>query len=378
MNKARFTVLFVAVLTISFSTFITPARADGSFSLTVQGTTSDPLLGKVVNVEGRNKPIITIVPGFSGSFMGFDKVVLRINTILKPDSTWTNTANASAFSPSTYGWDLCAGNDTSARGRYTLTLHGIDAFGGETQKASDEISIKGAFTCSDEAGGSTASLSISIGFDGDNDKSAEVSLYLTDITESELCSTYTVQLKLKNPDVSKGEFCSPRSTTLKSVTWDTSLTPKGTYQLYAVGLNRGSGGNIQSAPVSIEIKENGVIGSVGGGGGGGDPPGGGGTSADLKPIVFDVPDSSRLKGKYGADLIVALRTIILDYLLLIVSILAVIAILMSGLMYISSYGDPAKAEKAKKNLQWAIYGIVVVVLSLVLLTIVGQLLHKIA
>ncbi len=374
-KNIRFVVLSTLLFVLSFSAFIPPARADGSFSLSVQGTTNDPLLGKVINVDGQNKPIVTIVPSFSGPFMGYDKMKLEINGSFK--NAWENTANATVFAPSTYGWSLCAGNDTSGQGEYTLVLYGIiDAFSTSRQVASDKVNITGTPTCT--TGGSTASLSITATKVSENAKQVKVELGISNISESEFCSTNIVQLKLKPPDVSKGEFCAPGSTTIKPVTWDTTNTTKGTYKLYAVGLNQARGGNIRSTEVSVEIKGGGAVGSVGGSGGGDPGLGGGGTkSVELKPIIFDVPDSSRLKNKYGADLIVALRTIILDYLILIVSILAAIAIIISGLMYISSYGDPAKAEKAKKNLQWAIYGIVVVVLSLVLLTIVGQLLHKI-
>ncbi len=61
---------------------------------------------------------------------------------------------------------------------------------------------------------------------------------------------------------------------------------------------------------------------------------------------------------------------IIDWLLVFAGVLAVIAIVYSGLMYITSGGDPAKAETAKKNLVWAIIGIVIIALAFVIVNTV--------
>jgi len=44
-------------------------------------------------------------------------------------------------------------------------------------------------------------------------------------------------------------------------------------------------------------------------------------------------------------------------------------------MYITSGGDPTKAESAKKNLIWAITGIVVILLAYVIVQWVGNILN---
>lgn len=63
---------------------------------------------------------------------------------------------------------------------------------------------------------------------------------------------------------------------------------------------------------------------------------------------------------------------IIDWLLVFAGALAVIAIIYSGIMYITSSGDPAKAESAKKNLIWAIIGVVVISLALVIVNTVVE------
>lgn len=47
--------------------------------------------------------------------------------------------------------------------------------------------------------------------------------------------------------------------------------------------------------------------------------------------------------------------------------LAVIAIVYSGIMYITAGPDQAKAEAAKKNLTWAIIGLVIAILAIVII-----------
>lgn len=69
-------------------------------------------------------------------------------------------------------------------------------------------------------------------------------------------------------------------------------------------------------------------------------------------------------GKFSSirDLLLGAVTWILGFC----GALAVIAIIYSGYMYMTAGGDPAKAESAKKNLVWAITGIVIIGLSIVI------------
>ena len=52
-----------------------------------------------------------------------------------------------------------------------------------------------------------------------------------------------------------------------------------------------------------------------------------------------------------------------------VGILAFLSFLVAGIIYITSGGDPAKAEKAKKTMIWSVVALVVMVLSYGIVTI---------
>ena len=61
---------------------------------------------------------------------------------------------------------------------------------------------------------------------------------------------------------------------------------------------------------------------------------------------------------------------IISILLIVAGGLAVIAILYSGIMYITAGADQAKAETAKKNLVWAIVGLLIISLAYVIIELV--------
>lgn len=56
--------------------------------------------------------------------------------------------------------------------------------------------------------------------------------------------------------------------------------------------------------------------------------------------------------------------------------LAIIAVVYSGIMYITAGGDAAKAEKAKNNLFWAIIGVIIAILAMVIIQWVSNILNK--
>lgn len=53
----------------------------------------------------------------------------------------------------------------------------------------------------------------------------------------------------------------------------------------------------------------------------------------------------------------------MNYVLPVISAIAVGAIMYAGVLYLISQGDPEKLAKAKKALLWSIVGIIIVVLS---------------
>ena len=62
---------------------------------------------------------------------------------------------------------------------------------------------------------------------------------------------------------------------------------------------------------------------------------------------------------------------IIEWVLTFAGALAVIAIVYSGIMYITAAGDAEKAATARKNLTWAIMGIVFVILALVIVNTIA-------
>jgi len=65
-----------------------------------------------------------------------------------------------------------------------------------------------------------------------------------------------------------------------------------------------------------------------------------------------------------------LIVVIVNWMLSLMGALAVIALMYSGFMYITAGSDTAKAEAAKKNITWAIIGIVLILSALVMVSFV--------
>ncbi len=95
-----------------------------------------------------------------------------------------------------------------------------------------------------------------------------------------------------------------------------------------------------------------------------------GTTPDLPvPNVSDI----NFPNTNFTDL-VGLITSIINWLLGFGGILAVIAIVYSGIMYMTAGSDQTKAENAKKNLTWTIIGVVVILLALFIINLIDQIL----
>jgi len=56
----------------------------------------------------------------------------------------------------------------------------------------------------------------------------------------------------------------------------------------------------------------------------------------------------------------------LTFLLSIIGLLAIISLTISGISYLSSFGDSTKVEKAKQNIFYALLGILIAGASLIL------------
>jgi amino acid transporter len=73
----------------------------------------------------------------------------------------------------------------------------------------------------------------------------------------------------------------------------------------------------------------------------------------------------------------SLAGIILAWILTFGGTVALAAIVYSGFMYMTAAGNAEQAEKAKKNLMWAVLGVVLIALSTAIVVFVNNLLNGI-
>jgi hypothetical protein len=57
--------------------------------------------------------------------------------------------------------------------------------------------------------------------------------------------------------------------------------------------------------------------------------------------------------------------------------LALLAILYSGFMYMTAYGDAAKMEQAKKNITWTVVGIIVVAALTIIINLILRIVFEV-
>ena len=96
-----------------------------------------------------------------------------------------------------------------------------------------------------------------------------------------------------------------------------------------------------------------------------------GVSGGLSRISSHFPNTGNLNRPDASVTDVLLWVI--DILLILSGIIAVLFIIIGGFWYITSAGDSEQAEKGKTTLVNAIIGIVVVVLSFVIITVITNL-----
>lgn len=84
---------------------------------------------------------------------------------------------------------------------------------------------------------------------------------------------------------------------------------------------------------------------------------------DWKKIILP---SSNFSGKSASDVVLAIANWIFGFM----AVLATFAVVYSGIMYLTAGGDVAKAETARKNLTWAVIGIIVAVTAGVIINAV--------
>jgi len=92
---------------------------------------------------------------------------------------------------------------------------------------------------------------------------------------------------------------------------------------------------------------------------------------------FKKPENTNLPGDSGAAAkgFVDILTGIMQWLLAIVGILAVIAFVIAGILYLTSAGDEEQIGRAKKAMIYAIVGVIVALLGMIVLNVVENMLR---
>lgn len=156
-----------------------------------------------------------------------------------------------------------------------------------------------------------------------------------------------------------------------------TLTPNGTSTSYQITIKTffGGPGTITSqCPMTGRKNETVTVNGASGGGGGTIPDGGGaggtvaiGDTISVLGLTFTVPKSiTDFSG---------ILDIILAAIGLIVGLLAFFGIVVGGIQYITSGGDSAKAEKAKKTIIYSVIGIILTVLAYTITIIVVKIIE---
>lgn len=384
--KLRIHPIYVFALTL-LSTLIFSATAVAAPNPNQFALSINNLSNGTVGVDGQNYPIVTFNPGFTiaetNPLIEFASVRLLINNNLKND--WTGLERESNFNPSSYLWDLCRDNSGEPSGRgysidktFNIALNGY--MRGELTVyplVSSTIKVKGNYTCGEQGpdniylsftkGSSTANNTFTLSSDMSDMDLANYDLYLYQTPPGGVADV-------------KNKF------TGNSVTWNSSGSAPGSHTFIVRGTttNPAYTSNIESDPLSVVVGQNGAIDSSSGGldtnPNNTEHPGG--SSGTIQPIKFELPSLDKLKGPDGKPLVgnalvSALFDVIISLIITIVSMFAGVAFIYSGIAYALSFGDPAKAEKAKKNLMWASIGIAVLSLAVVIINIVSRLANAI-
>lgn len=360
-----------------------------------------------VDVNYIDYPKVTFKPTFNSNEyyynFGYDYMLLEVNGYSK--RVWRDVAQASSFDPNSAVWDLCAGGTGTPIGDgfyrvddgFTAQLIGTydDPFNVINEPTGEDYTlwtanfwVFGEYTCGNA---NSQTKKVELIYTKGADTSATFSIS-TNFTAADF-SKYSVWLSHTTPDggtTTTGAFYSASD----KVTWDSSGSASGAHKFQVRSTASGLP-EIDSQEFTVNIGAGGTQGNTngnggsgntgGGGGGGGVGQGTGGTSDSinnlsngaLAKINFSVPTIGFLSGKTGTDLIKAAFVLILDYLLILASLTAVVVVVWNGINYGLSFGDSAKAEKAKKGLMYAVYGIVAILLCIVFISIVSRIVNTI-
>lgn len=87
------------------------------------------------------------------------------------------------------------------------------------------------------------------------------------------------------------------------------------------------------------------------------------------PANTGLPDSNATGGG-----VIGIMTTIMNWLLIVVGILGVVAFIISGILYLTSAGDDEQIGKAKKAMVYAIVGIIVSLIGVIVINAINNML----
>lgn len=114
-------------------------------------------------------------------------------------------------------------------------------------------------------------------------------------------------------------------------------------------------------------------GGGGGDGGGGDDPTN--VSSDYFEKVGGVSVPTTAGTGLSSQLVITILSSFLSWFLVVFGILALIAFVISGLQYLLAAGDEKSVETAKRNMKWAIVGVIVALVGVVIIQAIDAALN---
>jgi hypothetical protein len=374
LSIASFTLatIFVSLLVANLA-----FAADG-YGLQLSPTPNTTVLGKdAYDFSSTSHPAIAITPTNNGG-APYSSYSL---TIFNNGGEYSKkSGDASSMINNAYIWDLCAGNRDNTFGEISVVLKGApiiapNDFSEIARQTFMVLNYKSKCGATDDETVPTASdLSLSL-ISGNGLANVKVGLDKSKLSAflPTTSSKYKYFLQVDGSD--KGLF----DNDLTKI-WNASGSSDGAHRLTVQYQNSETNTVINSDPLTLYKNKDATVTTTSKDGVTDDGTGNGNNNTNngnLEPIKFDLPDFSKLKGLTGIDLMNGVFDLVISLIIIIVSMFAGVAYIFSGINYALSFGDQAKAEKAKKNLVWAVTGTVVALSALIILNVVSRVVNLI-
>jgi hypothetical protein len=372
------TSLLFAVLLVSIQISSSALAADG-YDLQLSPAPNTSVLGKdAYDFSGTSHPAIAITPTNSNG-APYSSYSL---TIFNNGSEYTKkSGDASTIFNNAYNWDLCAGNRDNTFGEISVVLKGAPSiapndFSEIARQTFMVLNYKSKCGATENEAVPTASdLSLSL-ISGDGLANVKVGLDKSKLSAflPTVSSKFKFFLQVDGSD--KGLF----DNDLTKI-WNASGSTDGAHRLTVQYQNSETSTVVNGDSLTLYKNKDATVTTTSKDGVTDDGTGNGNNNntgnGNLEPIKFDLPDFSRLKGLTGLDLMNGVFDLVISLIIIIVSMFAGVAYIFSGINYALSFGDQAKAEKAKKNLIWAVTGTVVALSALIILNVVSRVVNLI-